>query len=373
MISKMSNYAKSIFCVGIREIKKFSRISLALILCAASLFSAEMLRTSVNTFNIYDGNTTTSVHTVRGSVQAALNCVNLQSEDYSVVYTEKSGNVTNVRVEYKFPVYIILKDSYKTVKTKSATVAEILRNAGFSPNEYDMAEPSLDTLITEETFIYYSDVEYVSGSYTESIPYETKTVYSSKQKKGVNTVIAGTEGKKQINYTNKVVDGKVVETVVDDTIVLAEAKNGKKIVGTASANKTVKKTVKKQAVKTSESVKSVSRLTPETPIKLDKNGNPVNYKKKITTGATGYTYTGHKCATGVTPKPGYIAVNPRVIPYGTKMYIKTTDGAYIYGYAVAADTGGFVRSRPNNVDLFFSTRSACINFGRRDVEIYILE
>ena len=93
----------------------------------------------------------------------------------------------------------------------------------------------------------------------------------------------------------------------------------------------------------------------------------------MTARATAYTYTGNNCSTGVAPQPGYIAVNPKVIPYGTKMYIKTADGSVIYGYAVAADTGGFVKNHPTGVDLFMSTRSACVNFGVRNVEIYILE
>ena len=93
----------------------------------------------------------------------------------------------------------------------------------------------------------------------------------------------------------------------------------------------------------------------------------------MTVKATAYTYTGNNCSTGVAPQPGYIAVNPKIIPYGTKMYIKSCDGKYTYGYAVAADTGGFVKRAPTNVDLFFSSLSACYQFGARNVEIYILE
>ena len=126
-------------------------------------------------------------------------------------------------------------------------------------------------------------------------------------------------------------------------------------------------------VKSSASVTSVSTLTPASPIELDENGNPVNYKSKITARATAYTYTGNKCSTGVAPQPGYIAINPNYIPYGTKMYIKTADGSIIYGYAVAADTGGFIRRYPKGVDLFMSSESACRSFGVRSVEIYILE
>ena len=126
-------------------------------------------------------------------------------------------------------------------------------------------------------------------------------------------------------------------------------------------------------VRTSADVNDISTLSVPFTIELDDNGNPVNYKEKRVARATAYTYTGNNCSTGVAPQPGYIAVNPKVIPYGTKMYIKSADGSIIYGYAVAADTGGFIRNYPTGVDLFFTTEGACVNFGVRNMEIYILE
>ncbi|MBR4123359.1 MAG: hypothetical protein IKT93_02940 [Clostridia bacterium] len=45
----------------------------------------------------------------------------------------------------------------------------------------------------------------------------------------------------------------------------------------------------------------------------------------------------------------------------------------IYGYAVAADTGGFIKKHPTGVDLFMTSESACVSFGVRNMEIYILE
>ncbi len=118
---------------------------------------------------------------------------------------------------------------------------------------------------------------------------------------------------------------------------------------------------------------AISTLTPDIDIQLDENGIPVNYTGVSRVQATAYTYTGNRCATGVNPQPGYIAVNPKIIPYGTKMYIVSADGRYVYGYAIAADTGGYVKSRPTNVDLFMETNAACKAFGRRDVIIYFLE
>ncbi len=80
--------------------------------------------------------------------------------------------------------------------------------------------------------------------------------------------------------------------------------------------------------------------------------------------ATAYTYTGNVTATGVPPRVGLIAVDPRVIPLGTKVYVEG------YGYAVAADTGGDIKG--NKVDLFFPTLRQCLDWGRRPVRLHVL-
>ena len=71
---------------------------------------------------------------------------------------------------------------------------------------------------------------------------------------------------------------------------------------------------------------------------------------------------------------GVVAVNPNISPYGSKLYITTPDGSYVYGYAVAGDTGGFIYSHPDTiVDLFMNTVAECYAFGRRDIVVYVLE
>ena len=152
---------------------------------------------------------------------------------------------------------------------------------------------------------------------------------------GTEKLEKGKDGVQKVTYTDKYVNGKKTETTVNSKVVLTAAVDNKRIVGTKKSAP--------QSVKTSNDVKCVSTLTPPAPIELDAKGVPVNYTKCITARATAYTYTGNNCSTGVAPQPGYIAVNPKYIPYGTRMYIKTVDGRYIYGYAVAADTGGFIK------------------------------
>lgn len=340
------------------------RVPLMAMLLIASICAATLLFKTVNTFTLSDGEKTHKVHTLSTDVKNAMKAAGFGGDKYKVLSVSAKDAATHIDLAYTFPVYITVGD--KTIETQAieSSVAQILKDAGYTVDEFDMVEPKLDTIISDTAYIDYTNIDYVTGSYTEAIPCTVDTVYSSKMDEGTKTLKAGVDGEQQVNYTVKIVNGVTVETVVDSTVTLSSPVNGTETIGTK------KKSV---AVTTSENVKTISTLQEPFTIELDENGNPVNFKKHITVQATAYTYTGNNCSTGVAPQPGYIAVNPNVIPYGTKMYIKSSDGSYIYGYAVAADTGGFIKSRPNNVDLFMSSKAACTAFGRRNVEIYILE
>ena len=268
--------------------------------------------------------------------------------------------------EETYPVYVTCGEETVTVDFTKGTVADALLKAGFTPDRDDFVEPSLDTVIENTIYIDYSDIEYVSGSYNETVAYVTETVYDGEKQEGYTALSRkGYIGENQVYYTEKFVNGVSTDKTVTETKVLTAPQTAVKVVGTKKAPTT--------AVKTSADVKCISTRNVPFTIELDENGNPVNYKSKRTARATAYTYTGNNCSTGVAPQPGYIAVNPDVIPYGTKMYIKSADGSVVYGYAVAADTGGFIRRYPTGIDLFMTTQSACTNFGVRNMEIYILE
>ena len=81
--------------------------------------------------------------------------------------------------------------------------------------------------------------------------------------------------------------------------------------------------------------------------------------------ATAYTWTGYRTATGTWPSRGTVAVDPRVIPLGTELHIEG------YGAAVAADTGGAIQGQ--RVDLYMDTEHECWQWGRRKVEVRVLE
>lgn len=96
--------------------------------------------------------------------------------------------------------------------------------------------------------------------------------------------------------------------------------------------------------------------------------NPSSYKAEYSMVATAYT-GGGLTAMGVKPVRNEngistIAVDPKVIPLGSKVYIPG------YGYAIASDTGGAIKG--NKIDLYLNSTSACLNFGRQTVKLYLI-
>ena len=95
--------------------------------------------------------------------------------------------------------------------------------------------------------------------------------------------------------------------------------------------------------------------------------------KEITVSASAYTASCNGCSgitsTGINLKknPGLkvIAVDPRVIPLGSKVYVEG------YGYAIAGDTGGAIKG--NKIDVFIPTKSGALNWGRKTVNIKVFK
>ena len=101
-------------------------------------------------------------------------------------------------------------------------------------------------------------------------------------------------------------------------------------------------------------------------------GVSYRFSRTMTCLATAYSCEGYvgTTATGTVARVGAIAVDPRVIPLGTKMYVVSTDGEYVYGYCTAEDTGGLIKGY--RLDLYFDTIEECYGFGARNCLVYIL-
>lgn len=120
---------------------------------------------------------------------------------------------------------------------------------------------------------------------------------------------------------------------------------------------------------------------------LAEDNPPTEYKEVIPATATAYCLCKKCCgkspshpyygytASGIRIVPGtgikVIAVDPNVIPLGTKVYVDGLNGAWDYGYAIAADTGSAIKNL--KIDLYMDTHSEALSWGRRSVNIYVVE
>lgn len=116
-------------------------------------------------------------------------------------------------------------------------------------------------------------------------------------------------------------------------------------------------------------VKDVPVAPPKAENTVSTNHGEMAYAACISMEASAYLPTDGNgagiTATGAVAQRGIVAVDPDVIPLGTRVYIPG------YGTAVAADTGGAIRG--NKIDLCMESYGEAINFGRRSVEVYILD
>lgn len=157
-------------------------------------------------------------------------------------------------------------------------------------------------------------------------------------------------GSQAVVTRQKLVDGKLAESTVVSTTVTKQP-----------VNKVVVSGTKKSAV---ASVGTDGTLT-------DQNGRTVSYKKVLKGRCSCYC-TGTTTSTGKKAEFGRVAVNPNIIPYGTRLYICSPNGKIVYGYATAEDTGGAAMRGAIIADLYYSSYNQCMKIGTRTMNVYIL-
>ncbi len=269
----------------------------------------------------------------------------------------------NISITRAFGVGLTCDGHATMVSIANGTVEDALNKAGINLGEHDIVEPSLDTELTSFTKITVKRATFEKVTETEEIDFKTVKVADPDMFVGETvTETKGEKGEKVYYYTEKYIDGVFDSKVLDKEEITKEAvdeviRYGTKDVETLAAYK--------------NSHAAISDLNEPEDLKLDENGAPVDYAYKIEGKATAYTGD-PATASGRTPMPGHIAVDPNEIPYGTELYVVSADGSYVYGYCIAADTGGFVEMGNTDIDLYMDNEEMCRDWGNREVVIYVL-
>lgn len=238
------------------------------------------------------------------------------------------------------------------ITTTKKTVSEAFEEAGISIGASDRVEPPIDTNVEPDMTVNVFRVLNETITVDSEIPFETVEVPNSSLAKGKTAVkVRGANGLKRTVYSVTTEDGVEIKRQIISETTLRQPTKRVISVGTKAA-----------ATKKSGSKKVVTKA-----------GQTLNYSKKFTVSASAYTASaGKKTASGRVAQYGVIAVDPKVIPLGTKLYVESTDDgkSWQYGYCIAGDTGGAIKG--NKIDLFFNSRNECLQFGRRSAIVYVL-
>ena len=248
----------------------------------------------------------------------------------------------DMKIVISSPKSYHIKDGDKTLIAEASgyTVADVLDNLDIKLNKLDRVSLPLDEIAKEGMEIKIDRVVVENLENKIEIPFETESRENKDMFEGEKKVITkGEVGQKTESLKNTYVNG-----VLETTEVL-------------------KSEITKDPVK--EVVEVGTKKGTVAP-------NGKNAKRVIVMQATAYDSTaGSKTAMGTRARVGAVAVDPKVIPLGSKLYIESMDGFASYGYATAEDTGGAIKG--NRIDLFYNSNAEANRFGRRNVKVYVLD
>ncbi len=239
----------------------------------------------------------------------------------------------------------------------SAVSAKLLREQGVPVGgEYVLSVPE-ETAVKEGMEITVSHVVNSEETYTVEIPYETSVLYDDTMAEGEEQILVpGTSGQMQRKANVVYVDTQEQDRTVLEETVLEQPVEQVKVVGTGK----------------NAGAKRTKPLIGNGVIVLP-TGEVLTYSRSAQFKATAYTQIDDvtdTTATGTKVREGVVEVDPKVIPYGTRMFIVTNDGEFIYGLSTAEDCGGGIKG--NRLDLYFDTVAQCWQFGVRDCTVYFL-
>ena len=273
---------------------------------------------------------------------------------------------TQISITTSCGVTVVADGKSETYSVMTSTVGELLSAVGINFDEDDIVTPNTEDLVFDGMVVTVKRVEVKEETSTEIIDYGFVTQETASLVSGTSKIKQyGIEGERRVVSKNTYIDGVLEDSVIVSDEITREPVDQIKLIGTGKAQ-----TSASSSSKPSGSGASVSNSAGTF---KDASGKTVSYKKKLTGTSTAYyAAEGAITATGAPVHVGGVAVNPNVIHYGSKLYIVSTDGSVVYGYATAVDTGGALMSGSVLVDVFYPTYGECMNWGRRNVTVYVL-
>ncbi len=304
------------------------------------------------------GSVTTNLRVVEGTVSDALESLGVKVNPNDIVNYPldaklEKGMKINVIKTAKVTVLVDGEEKECFVPRYWA-VKDALKYVDVSLSDQDSVNCDLEETVSDEMRVEVSRVNFEEVVKTEPIAKQTVTKTSSLLESGEYKVeTEGEDGQKEIRIKQTLKDGEVVDSEVISETVVKEPTNKVVIKGTGR-----KATAKSSAASSSNSESSSSG----------------EVSKVFYGSATAYTASkGARTSTGNVPVEGQtVAVDPRKIPYGSRILVETADGSYRKEF-IAQDTGGALRKGSAIVDIYMNSNGSCRNFGRKSVKVSIIK
>ena len=331
-------------------------LSLAIV-CVLGLFAQSAF--AQNTYMITDGSTVMFYTTNSTDPAVVLNEAGLTLDEDDTYTTSPGLGLSEITVRRSMTVTIDHCGEELTVESTGETVGQLLDRLNIVVDADANVSAPLNAPVSDGMILTVSRTLRIMENYTAVIPYDTTVCYDDSLPAGTKVVLtAGVDGEMRCTASVVYMDGKEVSRSVLKQTVTTQPVGEIVAVGTGS----------------SDAAAVSGGLVIGDGFIITETGEVLTYRDTMQVEATAYTHTDEGCdfwtSTGTHVRMGTVAVDPRYIPYGTRMFIVSNDGQYVYGISTAEDCGGAIKG--DRVDLYYPTTGECFQFGRRDCTIYFL-
>ncbi len=351
-----------------RKLKRFARKRKVLLIRTAaiviplliSLLLLSQTALAENTYVITDGARVFTYTTNATDPAAVLGEAGLQLGEGDSYTTQPGMGMSSITVQRGQDITIDHLGEIIRASSHGETVAQLLSRLNIALGEHDVVSLPLDSETVDGMVLRVDQVLSLEETYTTTLCHDVIYCYDESLPEGVQTVLTqGVDGQITCTATVTYVNGEERNRVVHSELVSRIPTTEVIAYGTAPV---------------SEVEPGGMPVIGDGTITLP-TGEVLTYSRTMQVDATGYNKTNAGCddwtSTGTWARVGAIAVDPRMIPYGTRMFIISNDGEYVYGLATAEDCGGSIKG--NRIDLYFDSNYECFQFGRRNCTVYILD
>lgn len=329
-------------------------LSLILVLALLALISQAAL---AKTYVVTDGDRVVTYTTFASEPETVLEQLGLslnQNDTYTTQAVEGAAAITVCRAQ---KITVHYHGQTTLVTSFGETAGELLSRLGLDVTGEDVVSHGLEEETYDGMELRVDRPEILRQVYTAAIPHPVSRCSDPTLPVGTEAVLTpGTDGEMRCTAEITYLGGQEASRQVLSETVTRQPVAEIIAVGAGSAPAVSEKPVIADG-----------RITLPT-------GEVLTYTRKDTVRATAYTHTDRGCdtvtATGTRVHRGTAAVDPRFIPYGTRMFIVSSDGSYVYGIAAAEDCGGDIKG--DRMDLYLPTHAQCTAFGRRVCTVYFL-